>query len=92
MKAGGKQRSAYFSTLEIEAIYSSETSDHFKRRYAPEDNTVHNHRCEPLKSYEIFHGFPEFLQASAGIIQQTSLIRISEQKVALKDKKNLEHK
>jgi hypothetical protein len=30
-KAGGKQSSAYFSTLKIEAIYSSETYVHFQR-------------------------------------------------------------
>jgi hypothetical protein len=49
--------SAYSSTLKIEAICSSETSVDFQqttRRYIPEDSTLHNHRCENLKSYIIF--------------------------------------
>jgi hypothetical protein len=25
------------------------------RRYIPEDGTLHNHRCENLKSYNILH-------------------------------------
>jgi hypothetical protein len=36
------------------ATRSSETSVHFQRtarRYIPEDGTLHNHRCEHLKSY-----------------------------------------
>jgi hypothetical protein len=44
----------YSSTPMIEATCSSETSDDFQRpakRYIPEDTTVHNHRCENLKSY-----------------------------------------
>jgi hypothetical protein len=48
--------SAYFSTLKMEAIYSSETSVDFQRttrRYIPEDSTLHNHRSENLKSYII---------------------------------------
>jgi hypothetical protein len=39
----------------MEAICSSETSVDFQRvtrRYIPEDSTLHNHRCENLKSYE----------------------------------------
>jgi hypothetical protein len=39
----------------MEAICFSETSVDFQRitpRYIPEDNTVHNHRCENLKSYK----------------------------------------
>jgi hypothetical protein len=35
-------------------LYSSETSVDFQRttrRYIPEDSTLHNHRCENLKSY-----------------------------------------
>jgi hypothetical protein len=38
----------------MEAICSSETSVGFQRntrRYIPEDGTLHNHRCENLKSY-----------------------------------------
>jgi hypothetical protein len=37
------------------AIFSSETSVDIQRttrRYIPEDGTLHNHRCENLKSYE----------------------------------------
>jgi hypothetical protein len=36
--------------------YSSETSFYFQRatrHYIPEDRTLHNHRCENLKSYNI---------------------------------------
>jgi hypothetical protein len=42
-----------FSTLKMEAIFSSETSvdpQQTTRRYIPEDGTLHNHRCENLKS------------------------------------------
>jgi hypothetical protein len=37
----------------METIYSSETSVDFQRttRRIPEDSTLHNHRCENLKSY-----------------------------------------
>jgi hypothetical protein len=41
-------------TLKKQAIYSFETSIKFQlttRSYIPEDNTLHNHRCENLKSY-----------------------------------------
>jgi hypothetical protein len=37
----------------MEVIFSSETSTDFQRttlRYIPEDSTLHNHRCENLKS------------------------------------------
>jgi hypothetical protein len=42
-----------FSTLKTEAIRSSETSDHTisKRRHIPEDDILHSHRRENLKSY-----------------------------------------
>jgi hypothetical protein len=39
----------------MEAIRSSETSDATKRttrRHIPEDDTLHNHRCENNKSYK----------------------------------------
>jgi hypothetical protein len=42
------------STLKMEAIFSSETSvatEQITRRQIPEDDTLHNHRCESLKSY-----------------------------------------
>jgi hypothetical protein len=43
------------STLKMEAICSYETSVDTQlttRRYIPEDNTHHNHRCENLKFYK----------------------------------------
>jgi hypothetical protein len=52
--------SAYSSTPKMEAICSSETSVDFQRiarRYIPEDSTLHNHRCENLKSYMFFIKF-----------------------------------
>jgi hypothetical protein len=42
------------STLKMEAICSSETSvatQQTTRRHIPEDDTLHNHLCENLKSY-----------------------------------------
>jgi hypothetical protein len=44
------------SALKMEAICSSETSvdtQRTTRRYIPEDGTLHNHRCENLKSYNL---------------------------------------
>jgi hypothetical protein len=38
----------------MEAIFSSETSvatQQTTRRHIPEDDILHNHRCENLKSY-----------------------------------------
>jgi hypothetical protein len=46
--------SAYFSTPKMDAIYSFDTSvefQHTTKRYVPEDSTIHDHRCENLKSY-----------------------------------------
>jgi hypothetical protein len=43
-----------FSTLKMEAICSSETSVETQQttpRHIPEYDTLHNHRCENLKSY-----------------------------------------
>jgi hypothetical protein len=48
----------YFSTLKMEMIRSSETSGAAQRttlRHIPEDDTLHNHRCENLKSYVYCH-------------------------------------
>jgi hypothetical protein len=44
-------RSWIFSTLKIEAIRFSETSNHTRstRRHIPEDGILHSHRCENLK-------------------------------------------
>jgi hypothetical protein len=55
-EAGSKQRSyTSYSTLNMEAKYSSETSVDFQRTtclYIPEDRTLHNHRCDNLRSYK----------------------------------------
>jgi hypothetical protein len=43
----------YSSTLKTEATCSSETSVDFqwtKRRYIPDDTSLHNNRCENLKA------------------------------------------
>jgi hypothetical protein len=51
--------------LKMEAICSSETSVDFRRttrRYVPEDSTLHNHRCENIRSYGTLHDFPQLLQ------------------------------
>jgi hypothetical protein len=45
---------AYSSILKMEAIFSSEMSVDFQRRYIPEDRSLHNPRCENLKSYVSF--------------------------------------
>jgi hypothetical protein len=45
----------WYSALETEAICSPETSVDFQwttLRYIAEDITLHNHRCENLKSYK----------------------------------------
>jgi hypothetical protein len=45
------------STLKMEAICSFETSvatQQTTRRQIPEDNTLHNHGCENLKSYIVY--------------------------------------
>jgi hypothetical protein len=43
---------ADFSTLKMEAIRSSETSVNARstQRHIPEDDILHSHRCENLKS------------------------------------------
>jgi hypothetical protein len=49
---------AYSYAIKTEAKYIPETSVGFKRttwRYVTEDRTIHNHRCENLKSYHITH-------------------------------------
>jgi hypothetical protein len=50
----------FSSTLKMEALCSSETSvatQQTTRRHIPEDDTLHNHRCENLKSYRKFLGY-----------------------------------
>jgi hypothetical protein len=47
---------AYSSTLKMEVTCSSETLVHVPLNtecHIPEDRTIHNHRCENLKSYNI---------------------------------------
>jgi hypothetical protein len=49
-----------YLALKMEAIFSSETSvdtQRTTRRYIPEDNTLHNYRCENLRSCTICHLF-----------------------------------
>jgi hypothetical protein len=49
---------ADFSTLKMEAIQSSETSVQSTtstRRHTPEDDILHSHRRENLKSYILLH-------------------------------------
>jgi hypothetical protein len=44
--------------VKTEAACSSQTSVDFQRTrwsYIPEDSTLHNHRCENLKSYIVSH-------------------------------------
>jgi hypothetical protein len=47
-----------FFTLKMEAISSETSADTQRttRRYIPEDDTLHNHRCENLKSYIAISG------------------------------------
>jgi hypothetical protein len=50
--------------MEMEAICSSETSvetQRTTRRHIPEDGTLHNHRCENLKSYKLLCLWNTFL-------------------------------
>jgi hypothetical protein len=53
--AGAGSPLADFSTLKMEAIRSSETSVNrgSTQRHTPEDDILHSHRCENLKSYII---------------------------------------
>jgi hypothetical protein len=45
---------ADFSTLKMEAVLSSETSVDARstKRHIPEDDVLHNHRCESPESYK----------------------------------------
>jgi hypothetical protein len=56
------------STLKIEAICSSETSvaTQHTRRHIPEDDTLHNHRCENLKSYNVITADQIFMKRDYG--------------------------
>jgi hypothetical protein len=48
---------ADFSSLKMEATRSSETSVHARstQRHSPEDDILHSHRCESLKSYTLIY-------------------------------------
>jgi hypothetical protein len=51
----GRALLVYSSILNMEEISFSETFVDFQRvtrRYIPEDSTIHNRRCENLKSYK----------------------------------------
>jgi hypothetical protein len=52
-----------FSTLKMEVMRSSETSVKASstQRHTPEDDILHSHRCENLKSY-IFSVFKQDVQ------------------------------
>jgi hypothetical protein len=47
---------ADFYTLKMEAILPSEKSVHTRStwRHIPEDDILHSHRCENLKSYIVY--------------------------------------
>jgi hypothetical protein len=54
----------------MEVICSSETSvaiQQTTRRHIPEDDTLHNHRCENLKSYYKVGDFRSFLSRNLGL-------------------------
>jgi hypothetical protein len=56
-----------FKLVSCPAIFSSETSVDFERitcRYTPEDSTLHNHRCQNLKSCSLYK-FPSLLPPTA---------------------------
>jgi hypothetical protein len=54
MKQAKAAYAAYYSTLNMESICSPEMSVDFQRttrRYITEDRSLHNHRCENLRSH-----------------------------------------
>jgi hypothetical protein len=61
----------YSSTLKMEAIRSSETlgaTQWTTRRHIPEDDTLHNHRCENLKSYKLIQSASSHLNYLTSIL------------------------
>jgi hypothetical protein len=71
---------AYSSALKMEAMFLSETSVDFQRTtrsYITEYSTLHNHRCENLKSYvkrsvqmcKILRRFPSSCSAESDIVR-----------------------
>jgi hypothetical protein len=66
------------STLKMEAICSSETSvasQQTTRRHIPEDDTLHNHRCENLKSYKYLLLLGKLMKESIMLQTWTTLIK-----------------
>jgi hypothetical protein len=69
-----------YDAVKMEAIRPSETSgttQRTTRRHIPEDDTLHNHRCENLKSY-IVHSYQRFrgiccIHLQGVIAQKTTL-------------------
>jgi hypothetical protein len=62
VEKSASEEPAYFSTLKMEAIRSSETPVHFTGstwRHIPEDGILHSHCCENLKSHMTFRDFRE---------------------------------
>jgi hypothetical protein len=71
------------STLKMEAISSSKTSgttQRTTRRHIPEDDTLHNHRYENLKSYiKKFSSFVEMKVACTDV--DTNLFSLNRKKL-----------
>jgi hypothetical protein len=68
---------ADFYTLKMEAIRTSETSVHSPtttRRHTPEDDILHSHRHENLKSYNIV------IISCYSLLSQTILVTLNESK------------
>jgi hypothetical protein len=74
---------AYCSTPKMEVTCSFQTSVGFQRTtqyYIPEDRTLHNHRCENLKSYTSYCNFTflsDFLQRKPTLGSRDSSDRVA---------------
>jgi hypothetical protein len=66
VKADGKQNSAYSLTLKMEAMFLRNVGwiSMDSRRYIPEDSTLHNLRCQNLKSYNQLNILGNFLETN----------------------------
>jgi hypothetical protein len=65
-------------TLKMEAICSSETlveTQRTTRFHIPEDDTIHNHRCENIKSYILKNMFMCSSRSSEVIINSNEYIK-----------------
>jgi hypothetical protein len=63
LKVNWQTELSYSSTLKMKVTCSSETSVDFQQtewHYIPEDRTLHNHHCENVKSYILYHCPREF--------------------------------